>query len=193
MFEYITGKLVSIKDDYIVLENGGIGYKIFTSSNSLANLEIDKIVTMYIHFNLREDGVFLYGFVAEDELYMFNMLRLVSKIGPKVALSVLSTLTVNQIKSAILNSDDATLCNVPGIGKKTASRVILELKDRLKDEIIVDDKKPLDESNDLEIALQGMVSLGYTRGEVLKAIKNLDVNQMNTEEIIREALKRLSK
>ena len=94
MYEYIRGKVVGIKDGYIVLDNNGIGYKIFTSQNSLLKLELNEIRTMYIYFNLREDGVFLYGFISEEELEMFNLLLLVSKIGPKIALGTLSTLTI---------------------------------------------------------------------------------------------------
>lgn len=83
MYEYIIGKVVSIKEDYIVLDNNGIGYRIYTSKNSLMNLEIHEKITMYIYFNLREDGVYLYGFITEEELNMFNLLLLVSKVGPR--------------------------------------------------------------------------------------------------------------
>lgn len=193
MYEYIMGKVVGIKEDYIVLENNGIGYKIFTSKNSIANLSIDERVTMYTYYNLREDGVYLYGFIAEEELDMFNMLLLVSKIGPKVGLNILSTLTPNQIKLAIINNESDILCNAPGVGKKTAGRIILELKDRIDDEDIINEIGVVDDSTDVETAIHGLMSLGYTRSEVRRALNRIDTSNMDTEEIIREVLKKLSK
>jgi Holliday junction DNA helicase RuvA len=192
LYEYIRGKVVGIKDGYIVLDNNGIGYKIFTSQNSLLKLELNEIRTMYIYFNLREDGVFLYGFISEEELEMFNLLLLVSKIGPKIALGTLSTLTPNQIRMAIINNDLDTLCNVPGIGAKTAGRMVLELKDRVGSEIIVEDDIIVD-TNDVNTAIHALMSLGYTRGEITQVIRKIDITNMDTEEIIRESLKRLSR
>ena len=192
LYEYIKGKGVGIKEDYVVLDNNRIGYKIFTSKNSLTNIQVNEMLTMYIYFNLREDGVYLYGFTTEEELEMFNMLLLVSKIGPKVSLSALSTLSTNQIKLAVLNNDTDILCNVPGIGKKTASRIILELKDRIDDNDIVDDI-PYVENNKVETAIHGLMSLSYTRGEIVRVLAKMDTSIMETEEIMKEVLKRLSK
>ena len=100
LYEYIIGKVVNIKEDYIVLDNNRIGFRIFTSKNSLSNIKMDQTITMYIYYNVREDGISLYGFSTEEELDMFNMLILVSRIGPKVGLGILSALTPNQIKLA---------------------------------------------------------------------------------------------
>lgn len=193
MYEYIIGKVKNIKEDYIVIENNGIGYRIFTSKNSLMDVEMEKILTMYIYFNLRDDGIYLYGFTTEEELYMFNMLQLVSKIGPRVSLNVLSTLSPNRIKLAILNNEPDILCNAPGIGKKTASRIILELKDRIDHPDIEEDSSLIESVDDVETAIHGLMSLGYTRAEILKVVKKIDTNKMDTEDIIREVLKRLSK
>ncbi len=193
MYEYIKGEIVGIKEEYIVLDNSGIGYKIYTSQNSISKLELNENCTMYIYFNLREDGVFLYGFISEEELEMFNLLLLVSKIGPKIALGTLSTLTPNQIKAAIVNNDLDTLCTVSGIGAKTAGRIVLELKDRIGDVIIVEDAD-VEDSNDVNTAIHALMSLGYTRGgEITQAIRKIDTVNMDAEEIIREGLKRLSK
>ncbi|WP_236915207.1 Holliday junction branch migration protein RuvA [Clostridium sp. Cult2] len=193
MYDYITGKVVGVKEDYIVVDNNGIGYRIYTSKNSLMDLKVDDKTIMYIYFNLREDGIFLYGFTTEEELNMFNLLLLVSKVGPKVGLNILSTLTVNQIKLAILKNDSNILCNAPGVGKKTASRIILELKDRIDKEDIIDEEPIIKDNNEVEIAINGIMSLGYSRNEVLKVIKKMDTSNMVTEDIIREVLKRLSK
>lgn len=192
LYDYITGRLVKVKNDYVVIDNGGIGYRIFTSRNSIVNFQIGDTVTMYLDLNLREDGIYLYGFTSEEELNMFNMLRLVSKIGPKVALSILSTLTYNEIKTAIFNGDADSLLKVSGIGKKTANRIILELKDRIKEEDIIVEPDSNIGGNNVEVAIEGMMSLGYTKREVLNVIKNMDLNKMDAEQIIREALKRLS-
>ncbi|MDR7856437.1 Holliday junction branch migration protein RuvA [Tissierella sp.] len=195
MFEFIIGDIMTIRDDYIVLQNNGIGYKIFTSTNSIVKLELGmKGVLIYVNLNVREDGLFLYGFVSEEEIDMFKLLQLVSKVGPKVALGILSTLTPNQIKLAILTRDIDSLSKAPGIGKKTAERLILELKDRIDidvniEEDCIDDINP----NEYIEAINGLMSLGYTRIEVEKAIKNLDLSKLKIEDIIREALKKLSK
>ncbi|NLY66092.1 MAG: Holliday junction branch migration protein RuvA [Tissierellia bacterium] len=194
LYEYIKGRVVKIKDDYVIIDNGGIGYRVFTSRYSINNMDIGDTLTMYLDLNLREDGIYLYGFTSEEELKIFNMLRLVSKIGPKVALNILSTLTPNEIKSAIYNNDIDSFVKVPGIGKKTANRIVLELKDRIKGEDIISGIVAQDKDEDnLQIAIEGMMSLGYTKGEVLKVVKDLDISQMDAEQIIREALKRFSK
>lgn len=191
MYEYIRGKVVGIKEDYIVLDNNNIGYKIFISQNSRSKINLDEIITVYIYYNLREDGVYLYGFITEEELEMFNLLLLVSKIGPKIALAILSTLTANQIKQAVINEDLDTLCKAPGVGAKTAGRIVLELKDRIGQVVVSEDDGIID-SNNINTAIHGLMSLGYTRGEITRIIKNIDVNNLGAEEIIRESLKRLS-
>lgn len=197
MFEFIIGDIVNIKEDYIVLQNNGIGYKIFTSVNSMVKLEMGmKNAMIYTYFNVREDGVFLYGFTSEEEIDMFLLLLRVSKIGPKIGLGVLSTLTPNRIKIAILGRDFETLCKAPGIGKKTAERIVLELKDRIdKDLVLVDDNLDmnLDISNNYQETINGLMSLGYTRMEIEKILRNIDISTKSVEDIIREVLKKLSK
>ena len=197
MFEFIIGDIVNIKEDYIVLQNNGIGYKIFTSTNSMAKLEMGmKNAMIYTYLNVREDGVFLYGFTSEEEIDMFLLLLRVSKIGPKIGLGVLSTLTPNRIKMAILGRDFETLCKAPGIGKKTAERIVLELKDRIdKDLVLVDDDTDmnLDISNNYQETINGLMSLGYTRMEIEKILRNIDISKKSVEDIIREVLKKLSK
>ena len=194
MFEFIIGDIVAIKEDHIILQNNNIGYKIFTSINSMLKLEIGlKNAMIYTYFNVREDGVFLYGFVSEEEMDMFRLLLLVSKIGPKIGLGVLSTLTPNQIKIAINNKDLETLCKAPGIGKKTGERMILELKDRIDKNIVVEQGFEEISTNNYIEAVNGLMTLGYTKLEVEKIIRNMDIKNLSVEVIIREALKRLSK
>lgn len=193
LYEYIKGKVVDIREDYVILENGGIGYRIYTSKTSLMDLELDKMATMYTYLSVREEGISLYGFSSEEELSMFCNLILVSKIGPKGALNILSTLTPQQIINAIHNNEVDLLCAAPGIGKKTANRIILELKDRIPKDLALERTKVQKEDDHVQLAIDGVMTLGYTRGEVYSIIKQLDINSMDTEQIIREVLKRLSK
>lgn len=193
LYEYIKGKVVDIREDYVILENGGIGYRIYTSKTSLMDLELDKMATMYTYLSVREEGISLYGFSSEEELSMFCNLILVSKIGPKGALNILSTLTPQQIINAIHNNEVDLLCAAPGIGKKTANRIILELKDRIPKDLALERTNVQKEDDHVQLAIDGVMTLGYTRGEVYSIIKQLDINSMDTEQIIREVLKRLSK
>lgn len=193
LYEYIKGKVVDIREDYVILENGGIGYRIYTSRTSLMDLELDKMATMYTFLSVREEGISLYGFSSEEELSMFCNLILVSKIGPKGALNILSTLTPQQIINAIHNNEVDLLCAAPGIGKKTANRIILELKDRIPKDLVLERTNVQKEDDHVQLAIDGVMTLGYTRGEVYSIIKQLDINSMDTEQIIREVLKRLSK
>lgn len=195
LFEFIIGDVVSIKDDYIVLQNGGIGYKIFTSINSMVQLQLGmKNAMIFTYLNVREDGIFLYGFTSEEENNMFKLLQMVSKIGPKIALGILSKLTPNQIKLAIATKNLDTLCKAPGIGKKTAERLVLELKDRIDNDFEIEEDS-IDEfnSNDFNEAIDGLMSLGYTRLEIEKIIRTIDISKMSVEDIIREVLRKLSK
>lgn len=195
MFEYIIGDIIKIEDEYIVLQNGGIGYKIFTSIKSMMDLEVDKEdKTIYTQLNVRDDGLFLYGFTTMEEMQVFNLLLKVSKVGPKIAMGALSTLTPDQIKIAILNRDLETLSKSPGIGKKTAERIVVELKDRIDTDIELYDKDDiLVKFNENEEAIEALISLGYMRYDVQKMINGLKDPNMKLEDIIREGLKKLSK
>lgn len=192
MINFIIGNVVSIEDEYVVIQNNGIGYKVFTSANSKMDLEIGKENQMlHTQMFVRDDGIYLYGFTSLEEMDMFNLLLRVSKVGPKIGIGVLSTLSPRQIQKAILTGDVPTLTKTPGIGKKTAERIIVELKDRID--------IPLIETEEVEVksleynqAIDGLLSLGYSRFEVEKAIKSLDYRKMTVEDIIREALKKLS-
>lgn len=193
MFEYIKGKVVSIKEEYIVVENNNIGYKIFTSVATMSEIDMGEEILIYIYYNLRDDGVYLYGFYREEELDMFNLLILVSSVGPKTALGVLSTLTPGELKLAILNRDLKTLTKAPGIGKKTAERIVLELKDRVEkidvnyreeDKIVINDNA--------DIAIEALESLGYSEREVKKILLKFDIEKMSEEDIIKLVLKNIS-
>ena len=195
MIEFIIGKVVSKRNDHIIIQNNGIGYKVFTSVNSTAKLiigEDDQIV--YTQLHSREDGIYLYGFASEEEMVMFNLLLLVSKIGPKTALGILSNLTPNQIKLAIISNDVEELCKGPGVGKKTAERIIVELRDRI-DTNSIKEENTVENNNNIKYneCIQALMSLGYNRYEVEKSINGLEMENLNVESAIKEGLKRLSK
>lgn len=195
MFEYIIGDVKAIDEEYIVLQNGGIGYKIFTSIKSMMDLENDKEEkTIYTQLHVRDDGLFLYGFTTTEEMEIFNLLLKVSKIGPKIGIGILSTLTPNQIKLSILNGDIKTLNKCPGVGKKTAERIIVELKDRIDSNIEVEDIEGVSKSpNNQNEAIEALISLGYKRYEVQKALNSISDKDLDLEGLIREGLKKLSK
>ncbi|MBE6083337.1 MULTISPECIES: Holliday junction branch migration protein RuvA [Tissierellales] len=193
MFEYIKGCVTFLGEDYLVLENKGIGYRIYTSKNSIAKVSNTKDeIKVFTYLNLREDGIYLYGFYDYEELNMFKMLLLVSKIGPKMALGLLSSLTVNDIKSAIFNNNPDLLSRAPGIGKKTAGRIILELKDRI-DSISIDEVKIGGENRNIDDAVSALLSLGYTRNEINNVFSQMELGNLKTEDIIKLSIKKLLK
>ena len=132
MYEYIKGEFIGINKDYVVLENNNIGYKIFTSGNTMATMpKVGEESILYIEQIVREDFIGLYGFTTKEELEMFKKLLSINGVGAKASLSLLSISTVNNLKYAILSGDEKHITRAPGIGKKTAQRIILELKDKI--------------------------------------------------------------
>ncbi|MNM29807.1 Holliday junction ATP-dependent DNA helicase RuvA [compost metagenome] len=198
MYEYIRGLHKGINKDYIVVENNGIGYKIFTSGSTLAKLpKLDEEVTIYIQQIVREDFIGLYGFLSREELDMFNILLTINGVGAKAALSLLSISTVDNLKYAIMIGDEKHVVRAPGIGKKTAQRIILELKDKFKADELLDNKDASIDidmnniyANNINEALSALMALGYTEKEAQKALSNADVDK-SVEEIIKECLKML--
>lgn len=194
MYRYIKGFIEEMKEDYIVIENNGIGYKISTSINTLRDLKIGEEVKVYTYLNVREDDMSLYGFSLKNELELFLNLISVSKIGPKVGLGILSTLSVDEIKHAIINEDANKLSEAQGVGKKTANRMILELKDKIKDyDIEKLDTSSIKVNSNTDEAMDALVSLGYTKYEVGNIIARIDVEGLLTEDIIKLSLSELSK
>lgn len=197
MYEYIKGKYIGINKDYIVIDNNGIGYKIFTSGNTIANMpKTGEEVLIYLIQIVRQDFIGLYGFLTKEELEMFSKLLTINGVGAKASLSLLSISTVNNLKYAIITGDEKTIVKAPGIGKKTAQRIILELKDKFK----VDEVQEYDNENDdvtinvedknkrIEEAKYALISLGYSEKEADKAIDNVDKNE-SIENIIKSCLR----
>lgn len=194
MYEYIKGIFVGMNKDYIIIDNNGIGYKIFTSGSTIAKMpKTNEMVILYLQQIVREDFIGLYGFLSKDELNMFNLLLTINGIGAKASLSLLSISTIDNLKYAILTGDEKTLTKAPGVGKKTAQRIILELKDKieLKDfikESNMDNQQVFNRS--LDEALEALVSLGYSEKEAEQALKMVPAEE-SLENIIKSCLKYL--
>ncbi|MDV5106674.1 Holliday junction branch migration protein RuvA [Clostridium perfringens] len=199
MYEYIRGQFQGISKDYVVIELNNIGYKIFTSGNTMSNMpKVGDEVLLYLEQIVREDFIGLYGFTTREELEMFKLLLSINGVGAKVALSLLSISTVNNLKYAIMMGDEKHITRAPGIGKKTAQRIILELKDKLKpDELTSEEGELIEGINDnsdysfnINETLSALMALGYTEKEAQKALEKVD-KTLSIENMIKESLKLL--
>ena len=196
MISYIIGEIKYIGEENFVIENNNIGYLINSSFNTIKTLEINNEFKIFTKMNVREDDISLFGFSSKDELEVFELLTSVSTIGPKNAIAVLSTLNVDKIKLAIVNNDIDTLTKAKGIGKKTASRIILELVDKVKkmainDDISISEDSYTSTNKEIDVAREALINLGYQRNSIDKVLSTLKDSDLSLEEIIKEALKRM--
>lgn len=203
MFAYIKGSLEVKTNGYIVIDVNGIGYKIFMSETAINKLgAIGEIIKIHTYVRVREDDISIYGFNTNEELRMFELLLSVSGIGAKSALVILSNVSVSSFALAIINNDINLLKKLPGIGPKTAQRVILELKDKLKkeNEIVANENTDISDTINTAImddekiaeATAALKVLGYTGKEIEKALKKVDAN-LSVEDIIRKGLLNLAR
>ncbi len=198
MYAYIKGTLEEKSTDSIVVETAGIGYKIYVSEHTMAKLgEIGENIKIYTHYHVREDNISLYGFMSNEELKMFELLLQVSGIGAKTAIAMLSNITPSKFALAIISNDLKTLTKIPGIGNKSAQRMVLELKDKLKTQTAIEDDEeettPNDNSESINEAGQALQILGYNKSEISKVFDKFDTHNLSTEDLIKEALKRLAR
>ena len=203
MFAYIKGNLEVKTNGYVVIDVNGIGYKIFMSETAINKLgQIGEIVKIHTYVRVREDDISIFGFNTNEELRMFELLLSVSGIGAKSALVILSNVSVSSFALAIINNDVNLLKKLPGIGPKTAQRVILELKDKLKkeNEIVANEDREVSDTikaaiiDDEKIAeaTAALTVLGYTGKEIEKALEKVDAN-LSVEDIIRKGLLNLAR
>ncbi|MEJ8554863.1 Holliday junction branch migration protein RuvA [Tepidibacter sp. Z1-5] len=197
MYQYIKGIIEEINIDFIVVECNGIGYRINTSQNTTCQVKKGEQVKIYTKLIVREDDMSICGFKTQEELKMFELLNSVSKIGPKVALSILSFAEPKRLGAFILSEDIASLSKAPGVGKKTAERMILELKDKI-DKHNVDFEQTLFTSSNRNIletdeATQALVALGYSLAEAKDAANKCKKECFDTEELIKKCLMYLMK
>ena len=194
MIAWLSGRLRRKAADYIVLDVAGVGYQIAVPLSTYCNItEGGEDVCLHIHTHVREDSLSLFGFLTEEEKNMFLLLLGVSGIGPKLALAVLSSLPVHDLSSALQASDDSKLCAIPGIGKKTAARMVLELKDKMK-AMTPMVQAPLSGSgvatDDAEDVVSALVNLGYRKPQAEEAVGKVRHGRsgLSVEELIRESL-----
>jgi len=201
MFYYIEGKVAQIQPYLVVIDCGGVGYACRTTNHTLSTLTIGKTAKIYTHLYVREDIFELYGFSGEHELGCFRMLIGVSGVGPKAALAILSSNSPEGLAMAIASENEKALTSAPGIGKKTAQRIILELKDRLaKGQLTVSGGGEtfaggvtVIPENKTSEASAALAVLGYSQSEIALALKGIDLDDMTLEQIIKHALKRMVK
>ena len=196
MISYIKGNLEAKNLDNVVIDVGGIGYKIFMSINSIERIgEIGTIVKVHTYMRVREDDISLYGFCTNEELRMFEQLIGVSGVGAKSALTILSNISPSSFALAIISGDVNTLKSLPGIGAKSAQRMILELKDKMKTQDAIQTEimptKTIVTNDKVRDAVEALQVLGYARKDIDFAISNIDTKDLLVEEIIKQGLKYL--
>lgn len=202
MIGYVRGILEEADEQSVIIDNHGIGYRIFVPSSAFSGaLPIGKEVKIYTYLSVKEDAMQLYGFLTRDDLRMFRMLLGVNGIGPKAGLGILSALTADELRFAVLADDAASIAKAPGIGKKTAQKLILELKDKLNLEDAFEQKlanqaakdiSAADAGSQVQEAVQALTALGYPGTEALRAVKKVEgAESMTVEEILKAALKKM--
>lgn len=202
MYSYIKGELAEVNTDHIVIDVGGIGYMIYIPAQSLNYLPgIGEMLKVHTYLYMREDAMILYGFLTKDDLKMFKLLITVSGIGPKGGLAVLSTLSSDDLRFAVLSGDSKAISKAPGIGSKTAQRVIIDLKDKLSLEDAFEKKlehenEKINVSSNSQVkndAVMALNALGYSSTESLKAVSKVEItDDMDVEDVLKAALKHMS-
>lgn len=201
MFYYLSGTIAHIEPYLVVVDCGGVGYGCKTTSYTLANLKKGEKGKVFTHLNVREDAMELYGFGTQEELNLFQQLISVTGVGPKAALSILSSSTPANLALSIITGDEKALTCAPGVGKKIAQRVILELKDKLAKGQTINvagesyggTGVTIIPENKGSEAAAALAVLGYSQAEINVALKGIDLNDLTLEQIIKQALKKMMK
>ena len=201
MISYIKGEQTEVFEDTVVVETNGIGYNIRVPGSVLDRLpSVGSSVRIYTYLYVKEDAMNLFGFLNRDDLSVFKLLLNVSGIGPKGALAILSTIGPDDLRFAVLSEDVKTISSAPGIGAKTAKRLIIELKDKLKlaevFETALANKEKASSENDVLLArneaVEALVALGYASAQAMKAVQQVEnAEEKDSEQILKEALKKL--
>ena len=198
MISYIRGELISIEEEKVILDVNGVGFGIFMPAQSMNLLpSIGEEVKLHTYMNVREDAMQLFGFLTKDDLKVFKLVIGVSGIGPKGGLSILSHLSPDELRFAVMSHDAKAISGAPGIGKKTAEKLIIELKDKLNMDDVLErisdtsDTTVIHGSNQIQTeAVQALVALGYGNAEALRAVKKVEAQEDATlEEILKQSLK----
>jgi len=197
MISYIRGELAAISEDKVVVDVNGVGYGIFMSGKSIGSLpQIGREVKIHTYMNVKEDAMQLFGFISDDDLRVFKLVIAVSGIGPKGGLNILSQLTADELRFAVVANDIKAISAAPGIGKKTAEKLILELRDKLNLEEALDhigqtpNAGASSAGGDQADAVEALVALGYGSTEAMKAVRRVQATaDMGSDAILKQALK----
>lgn len=194
MYEYFDGKIVDYYSDFLIIDVSGVGYRLISPKNILSQVSIGENKVIYAEQVVSENSISIYGFASKEDRRMFNLLRTVPKVGPKTAIGILGSITLSKLVSAILSSDKNVLKELPGIGLKSAERLIVDLKDKVKDfDVMVEDK-------DVEISYTGiknelyeaLIQFGYNSYEIEKKLSKLDFKDLTIDEALKLALKNMN-
>ncbi|HRU40676.1 MAG TPA: Holliday junction branch migration protein RuvA [Candidatus Diapherotrites archaeon] len=191
MYEYISGRVDYIGEDYAVIDISGLGYRVFTSQNSMKSLKLGEISKIFTHLIVKEDDLVLYGFATREELGMFKLLISVSGVGPKAAASLLNQYKASELAAAILGRDIAKLSKAQGIGKKISERIILELKDKIDTESAVGGIEVFGGSDEISQVIEALTALGYNYSIAANAVMKLKDKNKPIDILIKEALRQL--
>ncbi len=197
MFYFIRGTVAHMAPGLVVIDAHGVGYALNTSYLSASSVKTGDTATFYTYLYVREDIFDLYGFATQEELTCFKQLIAISGVGPKAAAAILGVVTPQKLALAVVTGDEKALCQAPGIGKKLAQRIILELKDKMAKNQLESASEAeglpadLPSGGALDDALAALTVLGYSRAQALAALKGADAAAMSVDELIRTALKKL--
>lgn len=204
MIAFIKGELAEVKENSIILDNNGVGYEIAVPQTVFSRLPaLHSVVKIHTYMQVKEDGISLFGFINKDDLGVFKLLITVNGIGPRGALGILSALSADDLRFAVLSEDVKAISKSPGIGTKTASKLILELKDKFKLEDVIEQKRMNLAGEDTvnqgggmdevcKEAIQALTALGYGNTEAMKAVKMVSLSpDMDSEKVLRLALKNI--
>lgn len=199
MIAFIKGTVADILEDSVIIENQGMGYRIFTPATVQQQLDIGNIITLHTYLNVREDAMQLYGFLTKDDLHVYKLLITVNGIGPKAGLAILSVMTGNDLRYAVMSGDSKAISKAPGVGLKTAQKVILELKDKLHIEDVFENPEAADittvsggRTDIINEAVMALAALGYSQTDAMKAVRKCEITDTTTvEDLLKLALKHM--
>ena len=195
MYYYVNGTVTLLEEGVAVVECGGVGYACRTTSHTLSQLRLKESARLWTYLSVREDAMELFGFATREEKRLFEMLLGVGGVGPKAALSLLSTVPPDQLTLAVMTGNEKALTAAPGVGKKMAQRVLLELKDKLGANLELDFSGPVNvpaPDSGAALAMAALAELGYSQAEITAAMKKISPDVTRTEDIVRQALRAMA-
>ena len=197
MISFLKGVVAQVLEGSVIIDNSGLGWQVFMPASALSRLpRAGETITLYTHMQLKEDSVSLFGFLNSEDKQFFEMLIGITGVGPKAALNILSVLDPARLSAAILSDDVLSLCKAPGVGKKTAQRITMEMRDKIKSketENVLSPQQSLSPNHmQRQDAIDALMALGYGRAEAVGAVMETALTDMKTEQIIRLALRKLA-